>query len=192
VRFILLLLSLVAGTGAGLGLTWLAAASGHGFGAVRIGAWTAWPQSGTASADPYARAAFARSGELPLERVDGLAFETTATDDRGVLDGRCDTLIAGRVPRARFWTLTVYDPRGRLIENEARRYGFNSTEIVWNADGTFAITLAPRARGGNWLPTGGLSSIVAVLRLYDAPIGLAARSDEPVEMPAVSQVRCPW
>jgi hypothetical protein len=50
----------------GLGATWLALSRGTAFGPVTIGAWTAWPKSGTREVDPYARAAIARSGELPL------------------------------------------------------------------------------------------------------------------------------
>ena len=190
-RAFVVLLALVVGTITGLGLTWLASARSNGFGAVQIGAWSVWPRSGTANADPYARATFARSGELPLERADGLLFEADATDNGIALDGRCETQIKGRLPNARFWTLTVYDERGRPIDNPADRYGFNSTEIVWNQDGTFEATAAPRARNGNWLPTGGRDRIVLVLRLYDAPIGLATRTGEQVDMPSVTQVACP-
>jgi hypothetical protein len=190
-RVFYVLVALIVGSLTGLGLTWLASARSNGFGAVQIGAWIAWPKSGTADADPYARAVFARSGELPIERADGLAFEASSTDNGTSLDGRCETRIAGRLPSARFWTLTVYDSRGRLIDNPAERYGFNSTEIVWNQDGTFEIVAAPRARSGNWLPTGNRDRIVLVLRLYDAPIGLASRSGEPLEMPAVTRANCP-
>jgi hypothetical protein len=191
VRVIIVLLTFVIGTISGLGLTYLASARSNGFGAVQLGAWSVWPRSGTADADPYARAVFARSGELPLARADGLAFEAISTDTGDALDGRCETRISGRLPPARYWTLTAYDSRGRLIDNAADRYGFNSTEIVWNPDGTFEITLAPRARSGNWLPSGERDRIVLVLRLYDAPIGLATRSSEVVEVPAISQVACP-
>lgn len=190
-RLFVVLIALIIGTLTGLGLTWLASARSNGFGAVQIGAWKVWPRSGTADADPYARAVFSRSGQLPIERADGLVFEATNTDQGDAIDGRCETRIAGRLPPARFWTLTVYDERGRLIDNAAERYGFNSTEIVWNADGSFVITAAPRARSGNWLPTGERDRIVLVLRLYDAPIGLASRAGDEVEMPAVTRVACP-
>lgn len=190
-RVLVILLALAVGALTGLGLTWLASARSNGFGAVQIGAWSVWPRSGTADADPYARASFARSGELPLERADGLLFEATTTDNGYRLDGRCDISIKGKLPNARFWTLTVYDERGRLIDNPAERYGFNSTEIVWKQDATFEVIAAPRARNGNWLPTGGRDRIVLVIRLYDAPVGLATRTGEQVDMPSVTQVACP-
>ncbi len=190
-RLVVVLLAFLVGAASGIGLTWFASARGNGFGAVQIGAWSAWPKSGTADADPYARAAFARSGELPLELADGIAFVATTDDQGRALDGRCDIRIQGRLPQARLWTLTVYDGRGRLIDNAAERYAFTSAEVVWNADRAVEIVLAPRARGGNWLPTGGSDRVTAVLRLYEAPVGIGSRSGDGAEMPSVKQERCP-
>jgi hypothetical protein len=188
-RALVLLIAFIVGTASGLGMTWLGSASGTGFGAVRIGAWSAWPKSGTLDADPYTRAAFARSGELPLGVADGLAFFAVADDTGNRLDGRCDIRISGRLSPARFWTITAYDARGRLIDNAAGRYGFTSAEVVWSADGRIEIMLGPRARSGNWLPTGGREDVVVILRLYDTPVG--ARSTDNTEMPAIAQERCP-
>jgi hypothetical protein len=191
VRILYVLIALGVGMVSGLGLTWLASARGSNFGTVRIGAWTAWPKSGTVEADPYARATFARAGELPLGLADGIAF-IAITDDSGTqLDGRCDIHIEGRLPTARFWTLTVYDTRGRLIDNVAERYSYNSAEIVWRADATIEIVLAPRARDGNWIPTSGRDRLVAILRLYDAPVGFGTRSGDSAEMPTIKQEFCP-
>ena len=190
-RVFLVLVAFIVGTLSGLMLTWLASARSNGFGTVQVGAWSAWPKSGTVDVDPYARAAFARSGELPLGLADGIAFEAVSDDRGNRLDGRCDTRISGRLPPARFWTLTVYDARGRLIDNAAERYGFTSTEVVWNAERAVEIVLAPRARSGNWLPTGNRDRIQVVLRLYDAPVGIGSRSGETTEMPRIARERCP-
>ena len=63
-----------------------------------------------------------------------------------------------------------------MIGNTIDRHGFTSQEIVRNADGNFDIVVAPRARAGNWLPTGGVDSYMLVLRLYDTPVGVATRA----------------
>ena len=97
-------------------------------------------------------------------------------------------LISGTTPQARFWTLTLYDPQGRLIGNAIDRQGFTSQEIVRNADGSFDIVVAPRARPGNWLPTNGVDSYVLVLRLYDSPVGVATRAAREAPMPAIAAV----
>jgi hypothetical protein len=175
----------------GLGATWLAVSKGTAFGAVSIGAWTAWPKNGTTEIDPYARAGIARSGQLPIGSGDGVAFSARTDDEGRVFDGRCDVTVSGTTPPARFWTLTLYDPEGRLVANAVNRHGFTSQEIVRRADGSFAITIAPRARPGNWLPTAGIERYVLVLRLYDTPVGVATRTGREASMPAVVLGGCP-
>jgi hypothetical protein len=175
----------------GLGLTQFALTRGTAFGAIHIGAWTAWPKTGTADIDPYARAAIARSGELPIGSGDGVAFFASSDDTGKSLDGRCTVTISGTTPSARFWTLTLYDLDGRLVPNAVDRYGFTSQEIARRTDGSFEIAVSARARPGNWLPTGGIDRYVVVLRLYDTPVGVATRTAKDAPMPAVGQGSCP-
>ena len=174
----------------GLGGTWLALTQGQALGGLSVGAWTAWPRHGTPGIDPYARAMVARSGELPIGSGDGLAFQARSDDAGDALDGRCDVVLDGITPQARYWTVTLYDSNGGLVGNSLQRYGFTSHETVRRANGTFEITVGPRARPGNWLPTGGIERYVLVLRLYDTPIGAATRGRE-VTMPSITRKGCP-
>ena len=153
----------------GLGATWLALTQGTAYGGVTIGAWTGWP----------------------IGSGDGVAFYANADDAGQPLDGRCDVLLSGITPQARFWTITLYDPEGRLVANSAQRHGFTSQEVIRNANGSFDITVAPRARPGNWLPTGGVEKYLLVLRLYDTPVGMATRTGRDAPMPAISKRQCP-
>ena len=175
----------------GLGATWLTLKEGVAYGGITIGAWTAWPKNGTPGIDPYARAMVARSGELPTGSGDGITFFARTDDATRPLDGRCDVALSGTTPPARFWTLTLYDPEGKLVANSVQRHGFTSQEIIRSASGTFGITIGPRARPGNWLPTGGVERYVLALRLYDTPVGIATRSGSDTPMPAIAQRACP-
>jgi hypothetical protein len=175
----------------GLGLTWLALTQGTAYGGVTIGSWTAWPKNGTPGIDPYARAIVARTGELPVGSGDGVAFYAFTDDNGAALDGRCDVVIDGITPQARFWTLTLYDPEGRMVANSVQRQGFTSQEVLRRSDGSFEITVGPRARAGNWLPSGGIERYLLVLRLYDTPIGAATRTGRDAPMPAVVRRACP-
>ena len=186
-----LLVTLVIATVVGLGTTWMTLSRGIAFGALPIGAWTAWPKTGTSDADPYARASIARSGELPVGAGDGVAFLAKTDDNGRTLDGRCEVVVSGTTPQARFWTLTLYDPSGKLVANSIDRQGFTSQEILRRADGSFDVTVSPRARTGNWLPTSGIDSYVLVLRLYDSPVGVATRAAREAPMPSVSVRACP-
>jgi hypothetical protein len=185
------LLAFAAAALIGLGATWFVLNEGVAYGGITIGAWTAWPKNGTPGIDPYARAMVARSGELPVGSGDGVTFYARTDDDMHPLDGRCDVALSGTTPQARFWTLTLYDPEGKLVANSVQRHGFTSQEIIRSASGTFDIVIGPRARPGNWLPTGGIERYVLALRLYDTPVGLATRSGRDTPMPAISQKGCP-
>jgi hypothetical protein len=185
------LFALIVAAAVGLSATYIALIRGAAFDALTIGSWTAFPKTGTADADPYARANIARTGQLPTALGDGVAF-TARTDDTGkTLDGRCDVILSGITPTARFWTLTLYNPDGELVANAINRFGFSSQEIVRHADGSFEIVVAPRANPENWLPTGGIEHYTLMLRLYDTAVGVATKAGREVPMPQVATRSCP-
>ena len=175
----------------GLGATYLALTRGAAFSALSIGSWTARPKTGTIDADPYARATIARTGQLPIALGDGVSFTAQGDDNGKLLDGRCDVALSGVTPAARFWTLTLYNADGALVANSVNRYGFTSQEIVRHADGSFEITVAPRANSGNWLPTGGVERYTLVLRFYDTAVGVSTKAGREVPMPAINTRSCP-
>ncbi|MBB5050577.1 DUF1214 domain-containing protein [Afipia massiliensis] len=191
-RLILItLVTLTIATIVGLGTTWMTATRGVNVGTIKIGAWTARPKTGTSDIDPYSRASVARSGELPVGTGDGVMFTATTDDTGRQLDGRCDVVVKGVTPAARFWTLTFYDPKGRLVANSLQRYGFTSQEIVRGSDGGFEVRITSRSRAGNWLPTGGLDHYMLALRLYDTPVGVGTRTQKDAPMPSIVTVGCP-
>jgi hypothetical protein len=179
------LLALAVAAAIGLGSTWFALTRNVAFGAMTIGSWTAYPESGGTEIDPYARAAIARSGVLPMGLGDGVAFIARTDDANRSLDGRCEVVVSGTTPQARFFTLTIYDREGHLIPNALHRHGFTSQELVRKADGQFAVMVAPRARPGNWLPTGGVERYVLVMRFYDTPVGVTTRAEREAPMPTI-------
>ncbi len=78
----------------------------------------------------------------------------------------------GQAPPAdAFWSVTVYDAAGQLVQNSEKRYSVSSSrpeELVYRPDGSIDIVLSrrdPQDPGVNWLPTprGGFS---AYLRIY--------------------------
>jgi hypothetical protein len=185
-----MLLSSMVAAAIGLGSTWYALTQNLAFGPLALGAWTAYPRNGTVGVDPYAHAAIVRNGELPVGVGDGIAF-TAATDDAGhPLDGRCDLHVHGTTPPARYFTVTLYSPAGRLVANALDRYGFTSQELVRDPAGEFDITVSPRARSGNWLPTGGVDSYVLMMRFYDTSLGIATRAGREAPMPSLQLENC--
>ncbi len=184
-----LLLSFIVAAGIGLGSTWYALTQNLSFGALELGVWKGYPRNGTVGIDPYARAVIARNGELPVGSGDGVTFTAAADDDGRPLDGRCDVVVRGTTPSARYFTLTLYTPSGQLVANSLDRRGFTSQELVRDASGDFEITVSPRARPGNWLPTGGIDSYILMLRFYDTSLGIATRAGREAPMPAIRSTR---
>jgi hypothetical protein len=173
----------------GVSSAWFTIERGRLFGAVNVGAWTAWPQEGSTDADPYSLAMLARTGELPLGAGEGLSFTATRDSSGAPLSGRCTYAVSGSTPTARMWTLTAYDSSGRLMVNAVRRSGFHSREIVRAVDGSFVITVSTGVASGNWLPIAPVDRIGLVLRLYDTPLATGSQIADLI-MPTIERVAC--
>ncbi len=184
------LLAGLAGLLIGLGVTFAALRNGVGFGAVKAGPWTAWPKAGGDAIDPYLRARLTRSGEIPLGASEGVGFIAQNDSAGARLDGACDYTVSGQTPQARYWTLTVMTPEGRLIVNPAGRNGFTSSEILRSADGGFAIALSHNARPGNWLPLTYRKDFVLALRLYETEFSAGALAFDPANLPVIVKGFC--
>ncbi len=72
-------------------------------------------------------------------------------------------------PVGAFWSLTIYDDDGYMVENPINRYRIGSNNhLSWNADGSLQLQLqnsSPDTANANWLPVpNGAFNIV--LRMY--------------------------
>lgn len=185
-----MMLTVLTGAALGLAATFFTVERGLGFGAVRAGPWTGWPQTGAKDADPYARAVLARTGELPLGTAEGLMFIARGESQSAIFDPRCDYRVRGPVPQARYWTLTAARPDGHLIANAAKRYGFTSSQIVRATDGGFEIVVSPEVQAGNWLPVAPDKPFILVLRLFDTSMSASTTQLSRADMPDISRERC--
>jgi hypothetical protein len=187
-----ILFAVAVGVVLGLAATYAAVERGVTFSAMRAGPWTIAPGGGSDDIDPYEKASLARSAEIPLGLGEGMALVAGLDSSGAPLSGRCDYVVAGALPAARYWTLSAMTPAGRLIENPARRYGFTSAEIVRQSNGGFSVEAAPFARPGNWLPLGGEAAggFILVLRLYDTPVVATVSTLTAADLPTVARKGC--
>lgn len=160
---------------------------------VSVGSWKAYPNAGTAEADPYSVAIYTRGSYIPLASGEGLALTARFDADGVSLDPSCDYRITGRTPTARLWTLTAVNGHGRLAETTAGRTHVDSQNLLRKADGSFEIIASRRAQAGNWLPLPPTATasdgLRFVLRLYDAPVTTGAALDG-VSVPAIERASC--
>lgn len=190
VRFVVLLLVVLAVAAvSGFGSVYLALGGNPPLGAVRVGPWTAWPRTGSSSIDPYARAIVARNGELPLGLGEGLLFLASTDGTSTPLDARCRYRLAGDMPPARAWTLTLFDENRNLIEDTRSRTSLTSYDVLRGVDGRVIVTLSREVASGNWLkPQSG--RFILVLRLYDTPASSASSAIEARAMPSIERTGC--
>jgi hypothetical protein len=181
--------AMIAGLVIGLLATVLSLNAGYGFNSLRAGPWKAWPYIGGADIDPYARAVIARSGEAPLGRDQGLAFIARTDSDGAPLSADCEYRIVDPLPTARFWTIALASPDGRLLANPTERYGYSSVDVLRKETGAFEIDVARDARPGNWLSPGESKGFVVMLRLYDTPLDAESVPD-PNSFPRIVKLGC--
>ena len=77
---------------------------------------------------------------------------------------------AGKTPPVgAFWSLTMYDERGFLIDNPIQRHTIGDRDpLVFNPDGTLDILIQheqPKIKVSNWLPAPA-NTFEVTLRLY--------------------------
>ena len=159
----------------------------------RAGPWKTWIRAGGQAADPYTRAHFARTGELPITSASGLTFFARQDDKGGRLTSDCEYEIVARPLTALWWTIAVYDEEGKLIPNKANRYAFSSQNLTVLPDGTQRISLAPAARPGYWLPSGEDHNLTLLLHVI-RPMTLEQQQNQqataPQDLPRIHRVGC--
>jgi hypothetical protein len=172
-RAISLILTVTLAIGVGVWSSRYMISRGSPLSADMYGPWQHWRDFGRETADPYTKAHIASTGKLRVSADSAGIFEAR-TDSQGArLHSSCNYKIEGGSLPGLWWSIAVFDSRGRLIPNEADRYEFTADTIAPNPNGSFVVSLGRDARPGNWLPTGGAGRLVLVFTVLDPANGLS-------------------
>ena len=176
----------------GLGSSWYMVEAGNRLTTVSNGPWTMWPSAGRRNADPYTRAHFARRGALALSTEVARTYSARTDSDGAGLQSSCDYAISGQDLDQRWWSISVFDRRGKLVPNILQRHTYTRDTAAINADGTTLLTLSRDVGPGNWLPTGGAGRLVVVFSVIDLkPVALTVKAnDEQQSLPTIRRVSC--
>ena len=163
-------MTLIVAFGGGIMISLYALDATAGFGAIKLGAWEAFPALQTADADPYAKSHRARAGKLLYGSAEGLMFTARVDDEGQRLAASCNYRISGQTPPARLWTLFTADNSGNpaLVRNGLPA-SLNSWTVLRQADSSFSIDISARAKPGNWLALPAAGTFQLVLTLFDTP-----------------------
>ena len=188
--FFQLFVVLICGLSLGAAATWYSIQRNHGFGALNIGVWTAWPSAGDVTSDPYTRAKVAAEGEVPLGAAEGLAFHATKDEQGKPLRRECQYDISGQTPLARLWTLTAHTLEGSVLYRENNTpASIVSRNLFRRPDGSVSLQIGKTVAPSNWMKIGGNGPYQIVLRLYDSQLGTASNVSE-TSMPTVRLLSC--
>ena len=153
-----ILITLIVAFGGGIMISLYALDATQGFGAIKLGAWEAFPELQTVDADPYAKSHRARAGKLLYGSAEGLTFTASVDDSGERLNAACHYRISGQTPPARLWTLFTADNAGNPASlQQALPAALNSCA---SAAGNRAVRYrrAPGTAARNWSATWHLSA----------------------------------
>lgn len=166
---ILVLIALGVAFGGGIWSVRKALDATTGFGALKAGLWEAFPLAQTGDADPYAKAHRSRDGKLLYASAEAVPFNARRDADGALLDSSCDYTLSGASPAARLWTLQAVAWGEGMAADPTLPTALNSSMVVHDGAGTFAITLSSRGKAGNWLALPKVGRFELILTLFDTP-----------------------
>lgn len=178
-------LGLVAGTAYAV----QAVRGGLNDGMIPVGPWETGKSFGTANASTLTRAKVALSGLMALPATEAMYFTAQRDSEGRALEGRCSYRVSGGTLDGRWWSITLYEGEGWLVKNAANRWSIPASAVSPDALGRWSFAVAPRARPGNWLPTGSAKAFELTLRLYHPSAAIQARPDQ-AQLPIITRQDC--
>lgn len=165
---------------------------------VRNGDWVTSVATGSKDAGVILKATVALGGLLASTQENSMYYRLSTVDGEP-LRLHCRYRIEGDDYDADWWSITAYGWDNYLIPNPQKRYSFNNENLVRNADGSWAITVAASKQAGNWLPVGpsgaadwrkpGDYDFDLLLRLY-TPGDAYLRAPQSAALPTVTLEAC--
>lgn len=149
-------------------------------GMLTIGPWEAVRSVGAISADPYAHAYVASSGQLPPGTAEGMRFVALGASNQQPLVPACTIMVSGTVDLSRLWTLTLTQPDGTALRTGPNTppLAVHSQDFLYAADGTFELSIGPQPKSMNALLLPNQTPIGLVLHVYDGALTSNAETNE--------------
>jgi hypothetical protein len=158
-------------------------------GLISNGPWETGKSFGSVDATALTRAKVALSGLLALPAKEAMYF-TAKRDSMGrALDGRCTYEVRGGKLDGLWWSVTLYEGEGWLVQNAANRWSVPASAVATDAQGAWAFTVSPEGTGSTWLPTGSVPAFDLTLRLYH-PSPAVMEHPEKAQLPAIDRTGC--
>jgi hypothetical protein len=185
------IIALLLGAALGVASAWVAVDRFALSGEVRVGQWRGNLFTGSSGADPYTRAAIAKTGLLALARSETVYFFRDTDETGAPLDARCTYRLRGADLPARWWSVTLYDEAFFLARNEDNAHSVDATKVGRGGQMSYEAVIGPaKPASGLWLSSAAAKLVRLTVRLYNPQ---EAVQDNPanVVLPTVEKVSCP-
>jgi hypothetical protein len=160
---------------------------------VQNGPWSANTDQGTAGASALTRAKVALNGLLALPAKEAMYFITSTDSDGAPLNGKCTYRVSGGELDARWWSITLYQGEGWLVQNAANRWSVGSGSLPMNESKppSWDFWVGPKAPKDDlqYLPTGGIEKFDLTLRTYH-PQGALLNDPGKAKLPTIKKEGC--
>ena len=163
---------------------------------VRNDIWTSIPSAGDPKRSIYTRAYVSTHGLFALSKPESVYFSSEIDIEEAALDGSSCYVLSGTEIQStsiipRWWSLTVYNNDGYLVESTEKQYSYNSENVIYNSNGEFEIYLAgkPRNNISNWLKTPSEELFSVILRVYQPGEEFFSNLSR-VDLPIIKKVSC--
>ena len=158
--------------------------------------WSSVPSLGDPKRSIYTRAYVATYGLFALSKPESVYFSADRDIDEMSLDGSSCYLLSGNDIQSasvspRWWSITVYDNDGYLVESSEKQYSYNSENIIYNSSGNFEVYLASQPSNNiqNWLKTPSEEVFSVLLRVYQPGEEFFSNLKR-VDLPIIEKVDC--
>ena len=175
----------------GLGSSWYMVEAGSRLTTETVGPWTTWTSAARPDADPYTRAHYARIGVLPLSSEFAQTYVARTDSEGRALHSSCDYAIEGRDIPTHWWSLSVFDSKGRLIPNAAQRYRLHERHDRPQPGRHVHRLACPRRESRQLAPTGGARRLALSFSVVDLGVRAVTKEGEIEErLPVIRRRSC--
>jgi len=157
---------------------------------LRTGQWTRLESIENTAGNPYRAALKVRTSGVALAPGEGLIFTSDRDESGARFKAGCDYRLAGPMPKATLWSLSVNPENGQATTAFADRRYLVSRTVQWESDGRLSVAIASDARAGNWLAAPPAEGFTVSLRLYDTPLALNTTEMKIEDLPTIEKGAC--
>jgi hypothetical protein len=146
---------------------------------------------GSPDANALTRAVIAKIGLFANSKEEAIYFAAyPGKPDEDMCGDRHYRIISRKPIATAWWSITLYNDRRFLFDNEENRYSFTTFNVVRERDGSFVIDVAPSKPQGakNWLPAPKGERFHVILRVYH-PAPELYENIEAYPLPVVREVK---